>query len=144
MDIFRRSVGVVLIVIGAVVAVHMVVEPLYHASSEASPYSPIWSIINPFMALAVVLGVIFGYIRKRDVDQEGGRAPISREFLSANTLFYGFLFVGILFFSNWFNLLSPDFTAVGTDTVSLVWAFIDAALPLISGVMGLSLLKCGK
>ena len=144
MDIFRRSVGVVLIVIGAVVAVHMVVEPLYHASSEASPYSPIWSIINPFMALAVVLGVIFGYIRKRDVDQEGGGAPISREFLSANTLFYGFLFVGILFFSNWFNLLSPDFTAVGTDTVSLVWAFIDAALPLISGVMGLSLLKCGK
>ena len=144
MDIFRRSVGVVLIVIGAVVAVHMVVEPLYHASSEASPYSPIWSIINPFMALAVVLGVIFGYIRKRDVDQEGGGAPISREFLSANTLFYGFLFVGILFFSNWFNLLSPDFTAVGTDTASLVWAFIDAALPLISGVMGLSLLKCGK
>ena len=144
MDIFRRSVGVVLVVIGAVVAVHMVVEPLYHASSEASPYSPIWSIINPFMALAVVLGVIFGYIRKRDVDQEGGGAPISREFLSANTLFYGFLFVGILFFSNWFNLLSPDFTAVGTDTVSLVWAFIDAALPLISGVMGLSLLKCGK
>ena len=144
MDIFRRSVGVVLIVIGAVVAVHMVVEPLYHASSKASPYSPIWSIINPFMALAVVLGVIFGYIRKRDVDHEGGGAPISREFLSANTLFYGFLFVGILFFSNWFNLLSPDFTAVGTDAVSLVWAFIDAALPLLSGVMGLSLLKGGK
>ena len=144
MDIFRRSVGVVLIVIGAVVAVHMVVEPLYHASSEASPYSPIWSIINPFMALAVVLGVIFGYIRKRDVDHEGGGAPISREFLSANTLFYGFLFVGILFFSNWFNLLSPDFSAVGTDAVSLVWAFIDAALPLLTGVMGLSLLKGGK
>ena len=81
MDIFRRIVGVVLIVIGAVVAVHMVVEPLYHASSEASPYSPIWSIINPFMALAVVLGVIFGYIRKRGVDHEGGGTPISREFL---------------------------------------------------------------
>ena len=144
MDIFRRIVGVVLIAIGAVVAVHMVVEPLYHASSEASPYSPIWSIINPFMALAVVLGVIFGYIRKRGVDHEGGGTPISREFLSANTLFYGFLFVGILFFSNWFNLLSPDFTAVGTDVVSLVWAFIDAALPLLSGVMGLFLLKDGK
>ena len=96
------------------------------------------------MALAVVLGVIFGYIRKRGVDHEGGGALITREFLSANTLFYGFLFVGILFFWNWFNLLSPDFAAVGTDTVSLVWAFIDAALPLLSGVMGLSLLKGGK
>ena len=74
--------------------------------------------------------------RKRGVDHEGGGAPITREFLSANTLFYGFLFVGILFFWNWFGSLSPDFTAVGTDAVSLVWAFIDAALPLLSGVMG--------
>ncbi len=122
----------------------MIVEPLYHASSEASPYSPIWSIINPFTAVAVVLGVIFGYIRKRDVDHEGGGTPVSREFLSANMLFYGFLFVGILFFWNWFNLLSPDFTAVGTDTVSLVWAFINAVLPLLSGVLGLSLLKGGQ
>ena len=40
--------------------------------------------------------------------------------------------------------ISPDFTAVGTDVVSLVWAFIDAALPLLSGVMGLFLLKDGK
>ena len=144
MDMIRRTVGVALIVIGAAVALHTVIEPLYHASSEANPYSPIWSIVNPFMALAVVLGVIFGYIRKRGVDHEGGGALITREFLSANTLFYGFLFVGILFFWNWFNLLSPDFAAVGTDTVSLVWAFIDAALPLLSGVMGLSLLKGGK
>ena len=144
MDLIQRSGGVALIVIGAVVALHTVIEPLYHASSEASPNSPIWSIIDPFIALAVVLGVIFGYIRKRSVDHEGGGAPISREFLTANTLFYGFLFVGILFFWNWFNLLSPDFTAVGADTVSLVWAFIDAALPLLAGVMGLSLLKGGK
>ena len=52
------------------------------------------------MALAVVLGVIFGHIRKKGVGHEGGRAAITREFLSANTLFYGFLFVGILLFSN--------------------------------------------
>ena len=140
----RRIVGVVLVAIGTVVAVHMIVEPLYHASSEVNPYSPIWNILDPFMALAVVLGVIFGYIRKKGMGHEGGGAPITREFLSANTLFYGFLFVGILFFWNWFNLLSPGFTAVGTNAVSLVWAFIDAALPLLSGVMGLSLLKGGK
>ena len=74
MDIFRRGVGVVLIVIGAVVAVHMIAQPLYDASSEASPHNPIWSIINPFMALAVVLGVIFGYIRKRGVEPRGRRS----------------------------------------------------------------------
>ena len=64
MDIFRRIIGVVLIVIGAVVAAHMILEPLYHVSREASPNSPIWNIIDPFTALAVLLGVIFSYIRK--------------------------------------------------------------------------------
>ena len=136
----RQIVGVVLIVVGVVVAVHAVVEPLYYVSTEASPDSLIWSIIDPFMALAVVLGVIFGYIRKRGVDLESG-APITREFLAANTLFYGFLFVGILFFWNWFNLLSPAYTAVGPETVSLLWGLINAALPLLSGAMGLSLLR---
>ena len=141
LGMLRRIIGVALIVIAAVVAVHTIVEPLYHASSEASPHSPIWSIIDPFMALSVVLGTIFGYIRKRGVDREGGGAPVTREFLAANTLFYGFLFVGILFFWNWFNFRSPAFTAVGTDTISLVWGFIDGALPLLSGAMGLSLLR---
>ena len=72
------------------------------------------------MALSVVLGTIFGYIRKRGVDREGGGAPVTREFLAANTLFYGFLFVGILFFQNWFNFRSPAFTAVGLALVSVL------------------------
>ncbi len=144
MDTFRRIVGVVLIVTAVVVAVHTVIEPLYYTSTEASPYSPHWGKINPLMVLAVVLGVIFGYIRKRSVDREGGDAPVTREFLAANTLFYGFLFVGILFFWNWFNLLSPAFTAVGMDTVSLVWIIIDTGLPLLAVVLGLSLLSGDK
>ncbi len=143
MDMLRRIVGAGLIVIGVAVAVHTIVEPLYYASTDASPYSPIWNIINPFMALAVVLGVRFGYIRKRAADHEGV-APITREYLAANTLFYGFLFVGILFFWNWFNFRSPDFTGVGPETVSLVWGFIDAALPLLSCAMGIYLLRGNK
>ena len=131
MDTFRRIVGVVLIVTAVVVAVHTVIEPLYYTSTEASPYSPHWGKINLLMVLAVVLGVIFGYIRKRSVDREGGDAPVTREFLAANTLFYGFLFVGILFFWNWFNFHRPAFTAVGMDTVSLVWIIIDTGLPLL-------------
>ena len=91
-------------------------------------------------ALAVVLGVICGYIRKRSVAHDGA-PPITRECLAAHALFYGFLFVGILFFWNWFNLLSPEFTAVGTDTSDLVWGFINAALPLLAGTLGLALLR---
>ena len=87
-----------------------------------------------------MLGVIYGYIRNRSVAHDG-EAPITREWLAANALFYGFLFVGILFFWNWFNLLSPEFTAVGTDTIDLVWGFINTALPLLAGTLGLALLR---
>ena len=40
MEMLKRIVGVVLIAIGAVVAVHTIIEPLYHVSSAASPYKP--------------------------------------------------------------------------------------------------------
>ena len=112
--------GGVLLAIGAVVAVHPIIEPLYHVSSAASPYSPMWRIMDPLAALAVVLGVIGGSRRTRRVAHDGA-APITREWLAANALCYGFLCVGILCFWNWFNLLRPAFTAVGTDTSDVVW-----------------------
>ena len=136
----KRISGVILIVMAVVVAVQTIVEPLYHTSSEGQPYSPLWSIIGWLMILPIALGLIYGYLRKKDVDSEGGGA-VTREFLAANTLFYGFLFVGILFLWNWFNQLSPGFTAIGADTVTLVWILVDAALPLLSGAMGMFLLR---
>ena len=135
MERLTRLVGGVLLAIGAVVAVHPIIEPLYHVSSAASPYSPMWRIIDPLEALAVVLGVIGGYIRKRSVAHDG-EAPITREYLAANALFYGFLFVGILFFWNWFNLLRPEFTAVGTDTSDVVWGVHQRRAAAVGGHAG--------
>ncbi len=144
MTTLTKVIGAVLILIGALVAVHTVVEPLYHASSQASPYSPNWSTINPLMALAIVLGLIFACMRKQEVDREGGNAPVTRAYLAANTIFYGLLFIGILFFFNWFNLQSPAYNAVGPDAVSVIWAVIDAALPLLLGAQGVTMLRGGK
>ena len=47
MERLTRIVGGVLLATGAVVAVHTIIEPLYHVSSTASPYSPMWRIIDP-------------------------------------------------------------------------------------------------
>lgn len=140
MDSFKRIVGVYLILVAAVVAIHTVVEPLYYTSTEASPYSPHWSKINALMVLAIVLGLVFGCRRKRGIGGDDGGA-VTREYLEAHVLFYGLLFVGILFFWNFFNLHSPGFTAIAPETVSAVWIVIDAALPLILGAMGASLLR---
>ena len=137
----NRIVGVYLVAMAVILAVHTVVEPLYHVSADGQPYSPLWTIINPLTALAVVLGVIAAWRCKRAVDTEGGDGPVSRAFLIANTLFFGLLFVGILFFWNWFNLLSPGFTAIPPETVSLVWIIVDAALPLLWGATGIALIR---
>ena len=135
----KQITGMYLMLVAVSVGVHTVVEPLYHVSTAAQPYSAAWSILNPMMVPAIVLGLIFGYIRNSGVDGDGG--ALSREYFVANTLFYGFLFVGILFFWNWFNLHSPAFTAVGDETVSLVWILIDAILPLVTGAMGMHLVR---
>lgn len=141
MDTLKRLSGIFLVLVAIAVAVHTIVEPLYHVSAQGQPYSPLWEILDPLMALAIALGVLFGYRRKKAADREDGSAAVTREFVAANVQFYGFLFVGILFFWNWFILLSPTFTAAGEDTISLVWILIDATLPLLTGAMGMFLLR---
>ena len=137
----KRISGVILVVMAVVVAAQTIGEPLYHVFEEAGAYSRwIWDTLNPLMLLTIVLGVIFAYIRKRDLVEDGS-SMITREFITANTQFYGFLFLGILFCWNWFNTLTPGFSAVGADTLNLVWILIDATLPLLAGSMGIFLLR---
>ena len=96
MDTLKRISGIFLVLMAVAVAVHTVGEPLYHTSSKGQPYSPLWDILDPLMALAIALGVIFGYLRKKAADSEGDSGAVTREFVAANAQFYGFLFVGIL------------------------------------------------
>ena len=141
MDTLKRICGLFLVLIAVVTAVHTVAEPLYHVSSEGQPYSPLWDILNPLMAVAIVLGALFGYSRKKAADNAGDSGAVTREFVAANVQFYGFLFVGILFFWNFFNLHNSAFTAVGEDTATLVWILFDATLPLLTGAMGVFVLR---
>ena len=139
MEVLKRVIGVVLILIAAIVAIHTVIEPVYHTSSEGQPYSSAWDWINWLSAISIILGLIFGYIRMSRAG-DGSSGP---EFIAANTLFYGFLFTAILFFWNWFGIsgVGQDFTAVSADTRGLVWIIFDATHPLLSGAMGAHLLR---
>ena len=139
----KRICGVVLVVMAVVVAGHTVVEPLYYTSTEESPYSPVWGILGWIMMLPLALGVCFGYVRKKTVEAGGSDGPVTRELLAANAHFYGGLFLGIVFLLNWFAQITPTFTAIGGDTVSLVWIVLDAGLPLLWGSMGVFLVRGG-
>ena len=139
MEALKRVIGVVLIVIAAIVAIHTVIEPVYHTSTEDQPYSSTWDWINPLSAISIILGLIFGYIRMSRAG-EGSSGP---EFIAANTLFYGFLFTAILFFWNWFGIsgVGQGFKGASADVRSLVWIIVDALHPLLSGAMGAHLLR---
>ncbi len=140
----HRLIGGYLLLVAVAVAVHTVVEPLYHTTIEGQPYSPLWNLLNPTMAVALLLGLLLGYQRKRAADGQAESQSVTRELLVANSQFFACAFVSILFFWNWFNHLSPSFAAIGAGTVALVWILIDALLPLVLGAMGVHMLKSSK
>ena len=144
MDILKRVIGIFLILAGIAVAGHLIVEPLYHTSTEADPSSPLWQVFHPVVIAAIVFTLIFSYARKRDVEQGWDGSVVSREFLSANVSFYGSLVVGILYFWNWFNDLSPAFTAIGGDVITITWTIVGVALLPLSAAMGVSMLKSNR
>ena len=139
MEAFKRFIGVVLIVIAAIVAIQPVLEPIYHTSTEERPHSSAWDYINWLSVISIIVGVIFGYIR---MSRAGADSSV-QEFIAANTMFYGFMFVAIIFLWNWFGIsdVGSDFTAVGHNTRSLVWILFDATLPLLNGAMGMHLIR---
>ena len=139
MAALKRIIGVVFIIIAAIVAIQTVLEPIYHTSTDDSPYSSAWDYINPLSAISIILGVIFGYIR---MSRAGADSSV-QEFIAANTLFYGFMFAAIIFFWNWFGIMNvaKEFTAVGHNTRSLVWIIFDSIFPLLNGAMGVHLLR---
>ena len=113
--VVQRVGGMFLVLVAVAVAVHTVVEPLYHASRAGQPYSPLWSILDPLMVAAVAVGLIFAWMRKRAAGGQRAGDAVTRTWLAANTWFYSLLFVAILLLWNWFNLLSPRFTAIGDE-----------------------------
>ena len=141
MQFLKKVIGIFLVLAGFAVAVHLIVEPLYYTSTDSAPSSPLWQAFHPVVIAIVVLLLVFGYMRKRDVEHGWEGAVVSREFLSANVIFYASLVVGILYFWNWFNDINPAFTAIGGDVITVTWTIVGVALPPLAAATGVSLMK---
>ncbi len=117
-----RLLSVYLMVVGLAVAVHFIAVAWYHPGGD-EPY-PLWEILDWFMAVAIVIALISTFVHKRRHDAGDETSLI--EHISVNSVFYGTLGVGILFFWNWSHLLRES-----GDADWLIWNFIDVALPLL-------------
>ena len=132
MDALRRAVGVLLLLTAAIVGIYFVVDQL-----EVLPF--LWAELNYLMAVAIVLGLIFAYLRKRSLEAAGLDRIVTRRYLESNILFYGFLLVAMLFFWNWFDRLIDD-EPQGIHR-SIVWIIVDTVGPLLWGALGIFLLR---
>lgn len=132
MDALRRAVGVLLLLTAAIVGIYFVVDQL-----EVLPF--LWAELNYLMTVAIVLGLIFAYLRKRSLEAAGLDRIVTRRYLEANILFYGFLLVAMLFFWNWFDRLIDD-EPQGIHR-NIVWIIVDTVGPLLWGALGMFLLR---
>ena len=135
MQILNRLVGALLLLTAAIVGIYFVVDQL-----EVLP--SLWGELDYLMALALVLGVIFAYLRKRSLESAGLDRIVTRRYFEANLLFYGFVAMAMLFFWNWFDLL-VDADPQDTDH-NIVWIIVDTVAPLLWGALGIFLLRGGK
>ena len=144
MDIIKRIVGVFLVVHGVACGLFSIIEHLFDYVSgldaSALGYSPVWLYLDPATAVGIALALIFALLRKRAMQRDSGAgAGVTRAYLEANALFYGFLFVAILFYRLWLG----DLTGRGSFPVAadVQWSIVYALYPLLSVALGLALAR---
>lgn len=133
MEALKRVVGALLLIAAAIVAIYFVV-------AELNVLPSLWNALNYPMALAILLGVLFTQIRKRKLEADGLDRILTRPYIEANILAYGFITISLLFFWNWFHeLVESD--AEGSTLRSLVWVVINVAFPMLTASLGVRLLR---
>lgn len=133
----RRLAAIYLFLLALVVAGHYFAYPLYergYGPSE-SPDQLVWLIIDPFQVAGLALLLVATFAWKRALPADASW----REYLEANVLFYLTVVTTISFLPNWFLAQWGDAHRQLWD----VWAFIDAAIPILSVAAGLRLWREG-
>lgn len=130
MSAVRRIVGALMILSAAAVAFFTMFDPFFDIF--------VWPYLNPIMFMALALGTLVAFHIKRDAAASVDASAMRQ--LEAGALFYGFLFVDILFISNWIDAMLDDSQR---DVRFLVWYFINAILPVMVGYCGVYLLRRG-
>ncbi len=129
MSYVLRVAAAYVVLVGIAVAIHFIVTPFYHAGD--APFT-LWRYMNWFIAPAVLITVVASYAGKRRMDGEG--SSDLKRYLEVNTVFYGVVAAGIIYYWNWALSLSP-----GNVPDGQFWSVLGAALPILMVVAGIRL-----
>ena len=129
MTIIQRVLGAYSLVVAAVVGLFFFITPLY---DDGSTGYPTWTLLNWFMAPAVLITCVASLNWKLALSKAGGGNADLKRYLEVNVLFYGALVLGLWFLSNWLGDM------VGQE-VPLLWSFIDPLYVAVTGACGVRL-----
>ena len=119
----------------------LIATPLYHDGSLDYPH---WQILNYFMAAAVLIMLVKGFLMRRGRDaQESSSDPI--EHLRVSIAFYGTIVLSTLFYWGWFWTLNPESETGEAVTSHLVYfPIVDSLFVVLCVLIGRRFWKEGN
>ena len=129
MQIVGRILAVYLVITALAAAVLLIVTPLTH---DGSPDYPVWSVLNWFMAVGVVVMLVVSFLRKRALGDRDGGSDL--EAARVSLVYYGAIVLTMLFFWEWFWTLNPDSETGEAVTSHIVYFPLMDALYVVLGL----------
>ncbi len=142
MQLVTKIVAGYLVIVGLAVFLNLIATPLYH---DGGPDYPVWKILNWFMAVAVLIILVVGFLRKRVLDSAGEDGASTLDHVRGSFVFYGGVVLAMLFFWEWFWTLNPDSeTSDGAVTSHLVYfPLVDSLLTVLAFIVGKRMWRAG-
>ena len=137
----KKLAGAYLIVVAVVVAVFFIINTVIAESFDFDVLS-VWYVLDVLMLIGLVVGLIYNFAAKRAEKGPEPGAPVTRQYLEVNVLFYATAAITVLFLHNWISLLALGSDAslgTGSDLnhqTWVIWAVVDTFLPITLGVTG--------
>ena len=131
MDILRRPLAVIVGLTAVAVLVHFVLGPVYEDVLESGD---VWSVLNWFMALGVIVALVVTFQAKRDA--EAGDCD-TKTYLAVNAKFYTAAVLAVLFFRNWVDELAGG--GSDGDVNGNYWVLIDTIYVILMAWVSLHL-----
>ena len=125
MATLRKPLSVVLGLMAAAVLFHFVFGPFYE---DALDSDSVWTVLNLFMALGIVLALAITYLHKKDTGPDAD----TNAFICVNVAFYAAATLAILFFWNWFDDLTVGEEGQ-SQTRRFFWVFINTLFVILLG-----------
>ena len=131
MEAVKRVLALFLVATAIAAALNLILTPVYH---DGSPDYPIWSILNWFMAAAVLVCLVEAFLQSRVPANESDG---TLERVRRSALFYGAIVLTMLYFWEWFWTLNPDSETGDAVTSHIVYfPIVDALFVVISLAVG--------